>query len=185
MPRSSFHEAGVTSQVTLLRDDYRDLRGKFTKLVSIEMIEAVGEKYLPLFFAKCSELLLPNGAMCLQAIVLPDYRYASYRRSVDFIQRYIFPGGFLPSMQAIAGCVAQQTNFRFVHTEDFGQHYATTLARWRTILEKIESIRELGFDERFIRTWHYYLCYCEAGFREQQIGVSQLVLTKPGCRLTL
>lgn len=178
-----FHAAGLKSQVTLLRDDYRDLRGKFTKLVSIEMIEAVGEKYLPLFFAKCSELLLPNGAMCLQAIVLPDYRYASYRRSVDFIQRYIFPGGFLPSMQAIAGCVAQQTNFRFVHTEDFGHHYATTLARWREQFWKnIESIRELGFDERFIRTWHYYLCYCEAGFREQQIGVSQLVLTKPGCR---
>lgn len=184
--QNRFREAGLKSQVTLLKDDYRDLRGKFTKLVSIEMIEAVGEKYLPLFFAKCSELLLPQGAMCLQAILLPDYRYASYRRSVDFIQRYVFPGGFLPSMQAIASCVAQQTDLRFVHTEDFAHHYATTLALWRDqFWRNIESIRELGFDERFIRTWHYYLCYCEAGFREQQIGVSQLVLTKPGCRQVL
>ncbi len=181
--KNRFLEEGLQAQVTLLKDDYRDLCGKFTKLVSIEMIEAVGEKFLPVFFAKCSELLHPHGAMCLQAILLPDHRYASYRRSVDFIQRYIFPGGFLPSMQAIAGCVAQQTDFRFVHCEDFGPHYATTLAKWRERFWKnIESIRELGFDERFIRTWHYYLCYCEAGFREHQIGVAQLLLTKPGCR---
>ncbi len=178
-----FRESGVTERVTLLKDDYRDLQGQFDRVVSIEMIEAVGEAFLPSYFAKCSDLLNPQGIMCLQAITIPDHRYDAYRKSVDFIQRYIFPGGFLPSIGAIATCLGQVTDFRLFHSEDFGPHYATTLAHWRrNFWEQISKVKSLGFDERFIRTWHYYLCYCEAGFHERQIGVSQLVLTKPGCR---
>lgn len=178
-----FREAGVEHRVTLLKDDYRDLRGQYDKLVSIEMIEAVGEKFLPGYFAKCSALLKPHGMMCLQAITIPDHRYDTYRKSVDFIQRYIFPGGFLPSMGAMADCIGRGTDFRFLHVEDFAPHYAETLAHWRrNFWREIESVKSLGFDERFIRTWDYYLCYCEAGFRERRIGVAQLVLTKPACR---
>jgi cyclopropane-fatty-acyl-phospholipid synthase len=178
-----FRQGSLEDQVTLLREDYRDLSGKYDKLVSIEMIEAVGEKFLPTYFSKCSELLKPDGAMVLQAITIPDHRYDRYRKSVDFIQQYIFPGGFLPSIGAIANCVGKATDFRFFHTEDFGPHYADTLACWRrNFWDRIVEVRSLGFDERFIRTWHYYLCYCEAGFRERQIGVSQLLLTKPNCR---
>ncbi len=178
-----FREASLNDRITLLKDDYRELHGEYDKLVSIEMIEAVGEKFLPGYFAKCSELLKPHGMMCLQAITIPDHRYDTYRKSVDFIQRYIFPGGFLPSMSAMAGCIGRGTDFRFLHVEDFGPHYAETLARWRhNFWREIEAVKSLGFDERFSRTWHYYLCYCEAGFRERQIGVAQLTLTKPACR---
>jgi cyclopropane-fatty-acyl-phospholipid synthase len=179
-----FLASGLDKQITLLKEDYRDLRGTYSKLVSIEMIEAVGQRYLPNFFAKCSQLLEPDGAMCLQAILIPDHRYEGYCRSVDFIQRYIFPGGFLPSMGAIANCVGRKTDLRFIASDDFGPHYAQTLSLWRQqFWNNIDAVRALGFDERFIRTWHYYLCYCEAGFRERQIGVSQLLLAKPGCRL--
>ena len=178
-----FRDAAIDDRITLLKDDYRDLGEQYDKLVSIEMIEAVGEKYLPGYFAKCSQLLKPHGMMCLQAITIPDHRYDSYRKSVDFIQRYIFPGGFLPSIGAMANCVGAQTDFRFLHLEDFGPHYADTLSFWRrNFWQEIDAVRTLGFDDRFIRTWHYYLCYCEAGFRERQIGVSQILLTKPACR---
>jgi cyclopropane-fatty-acyl-phospholipid synthase len=178
-----FREADIDDRVRLLKQDYRDLSGKYDKLVSIEMIEAVGEKFLPGYFAKCSDLLKPDGMTCLQSITIPDHRYDNYRKSVDFIQRYIFPGGFLPSVAAIASAVGSQTDFRFLHSEDFGPHYAETLAHWRqNFWRDIEAVKSLGFDERFIRTWHYYLCYCEAGFRERQIGVSQITLTKPACR---
>ena len=143
------------------------------------MIEAVGEQYLPGYFAKCCQLLKPEGAMALQAITMPDYRYDAYRKSVDFIQTYIFPGGFLPSLGKISACLSQRTDLSLVHNEDFGTHYARTLAHWRqNFWDRIEDIRTLGFDERFVRMWHYYLSFCEAGFLERQIGVSQLVLTK-------
>ncbi len=178
-----FRRAGLEDRVTLLKQDYRDLEGRFDKLVSIEMIEAVGERYLPGYFAKCSQLLTDDGLMCLQAITIPDHRYQRYRKSVDFIQRYIFPGGFLPSMGKMASCVGQSTDLRFLHVEDFAAHYADTLAHWRgNFWQAIDAVKALGFDQHFIRTWHYYLCYCEAGFRERQIGVSQLLLAKPNCR---
>lgn len=180
---SRFRNAALDDRITLLADDYRALRGKYDKLVSIEMIEAVGEKFLPGYFAKCSDLLQPDGMMLLQAITIPDHRYDRYRKSVDFIQRYIFPGGFLPSMGAITTCLGRATDFRFFHAEDFGPHYAETLGRWRkTFWDNIQQVKTLGFDERFIRTWQYYLCYCEAGFHEREIGVAQLLLTKPACR---
>ena len=137
-----FREAGIDDRVRLLKQDYRDLSGKYDKLVSIEMIEAVGEKFLPGYFAKCSDLLKPDGMMCLQAITIPDHRYDEYRKSVDFIQRYIFPGGFLPSMGAMARSVGSQTNFRFLHTEDFAPHYAETLAHWRhNFWREIEGVK--------------------------------------------
>lgn len=184
--QNRFREASLEDRIVLLKEDYRDLKGKFSKLVSIEMIEAVGERFLPGYFAKCSELLEPDGMACLQAILIPDHRFDRYRRSVDFIQKYIFHGGFLPSMGAIASAVGTQTDFRFRHVEEFGQDYATTLELWReSFWSQIEKVKALGFDERFIRTWNYYLCYCEAGFHERQIGVAQLVLTKPDCRAAL
>jgi cyclopropane-fatty-acyl-phospholipid synthase len=175
-----FRNASLEEKITLLNDDYRDLSGKYDKLVSIEMIEAVGEKFLPAYLAKCSQLLKTNGMMLLQAITIPDHRYDLYRRSVDFIQQYIFPGGFLPSKGRIASCIGRSTDFHLLHSEDFGIHYARTLSLWRrNFWDHIEAIRRLGFNERFIRTWHYYLCYCEAAFRERQIGVSQILFAKP------
>jgi cyclopropane-fatty-acyl-phospholipid synthase len=178
-------EAGLADRITLVRQDYRDLKGQYDKLVSIEMIEAVGEKYLDMYFDKCSDLLKPNGMMLLQAITIPDHRYDEYRGSVDFIQRYIFPGGFLPSPSSIGQSLRRRTDFRLFHLEDIGAHYAKTLSRWReNFWSNIDHVRDLGFDEQFIRTWQYYLCYCEAGFRERQTGVSQILLTKPECRRT-
>lgn len=178
-----FAEANLNDRITLLKQDYRTLSGRYDKLVSIEMIEAVGERFLPTYFEKCSSLLKPEGMMCLQAITIPDSRYDSYRSSVDFIQRYIFPGGFLPSIGVISRCLASRTDMTLLHSEDFGTHYARTLNHWRQrFWESIDMVRTLGFDQRFIRTWNYYLCYCEAGFQERQIGVSQILLTKPACR---
>jgi cyclopropane-fatty-acyl-phospholipid synthase len=181
--KKRFQRGSLDNRITLLKEDYRDLHGKYDKLVSIEMIEAVGEKFLPGYFAKCSQLLHSNGMMLLQAITIPDHRYDSYRRSADFIQRYVFPGGFLPSMGKIGDCLRRTTDFRFFHAEDFGLHYALTLAHWRhNFWDNIAQVQALDFDERFIRIWHYYLCYCEAAFQERQTGVSQIVLTKPACR---
>ena len=175
-----FQDAGLGNRISLLKQDYRDLTGQFDKIASIEMIESVGAEYLPQFFQKCSELLTADGTMALQTITIPEYRYESYRRSVDFIQRYIFPGGLLPSLGSIAGALGAATDLRIVLAEDFAQHYATTLAAWRqSFWQNIESIKSLGFDQTFIRTWNYYLCYCEAGFHERQIGVAQMLLAKP------
>lgn len=175
-----FRESPSRDRIELQLTDYRDLRGEFDKLVSIEMIEAVGEQYLPTYFRQCSQLLKPSGAMLLQAITIPDCRYDRYRRSVDFIQKHIFPGGFLPSPSGITNCLRRGTDFNLEHVEDFSEHYARTLAAWRGNLNaKLPQVRELGFDDRFLRLWGYYLGYCEAGFRERRIGVSQWLLTKP------
>lgn len=175
-----FRCEGIADRVELLLEDYRDLTGEHDKLVSIEMIEAVGEKYLPEYFGACSRLLKPHGAMLLQAITIPDCRYDNYRRSIDFIQKHVFPGGFLPSPGTITDCLRRATDFRVDHVEDFAGHYARTLACWRDAVDQqVEPINALGFDERFLRLWRYYLSYCEAGFLERQIGVSQWLLTKP------
>lgn len=175
--------AGLTKQVTLLQQDYRDLTGKYDHLVSIEMIEAVGREYLDAYFQQCSQLLKPNGTMLLQAITIPDERVNRYAGGVDFIQRYIFPGGFLPSYGLIAGALGRKTDLRIVHAEDFGPHYAQTLKAWRAnFIDNLPRIRALGMDDYFLRMWEYYLAYCEAGFAERQIGVSQLVLSKPSHR---
>jgi cyclopropane-fatty-acyl-phospholipid synthase len=173
-------EAGLEDRVTVLLEDYRDLRGSYDKLVSIEMIEAVGWHYFPTFFRRCSELVADDGAMLLQAIVIDDRAYHVEKAGRSFINTYIFPGGCLPSMEVIARSVARVTDFRQVHSEDITAHYATTLARWRErFLDATDRLSELGYDERFRRLWELYLCYCEGGFRERRIQDVQLLLAKP------
>lgn len=176
-------EAGLEERVTVLCQDYRDLRGSFDKLASIEMIEAVGERHLNTYFRVCAQLLKPHGMMLLQAITVADQKYAQYRNEVDFIRHYIFPGGFLPSLTAIAETLGRATDLRVFHLEDIGAHYATTLRHWRErFLGNLDRVRAMDFPDTFIRMWEYYLCYCEGGFRERAIGAVQLLLTKPLCR---
>jgi len=183
LARSRIEEAGLTDRITLLLEDYRDVRGKFDKLVSVEMIEAVGHRYFDDYFRACSRLLRPDGAMLLQSIVMQDKHYEPYLRSVDFIQRYVFPGGCLPSLGAIVGSTARATDLRMIHVEDFGPHYAETLRAWRSrFRDRLDEVRALGYDERFVRLWTYYLAYCEAAFEERYIGVVQVQFDKPECR---
>ena len=174
---------GLEQQVTVLCDDYRDLTGTFDKLVSIEMIEAVGHRYLPVYFRQCASLLKPDGLMLLQAITIRDQRYAQSRRSVDFIQRYIFPGGALPSLSVLLDTASRRTALNLVHLEDFGADYALTLRHWRDNLRQGRStLAALGYDETFQRLWEFYLCYCQGGFEERAIGVAQLLWAAPQAR---
>jgi cyclopropane-fatty-acyl-phospholipid synthase len=176
-------QARLTDRISLLLRDYRDLTGQFDKLVSIEMVEAVGHQYLDAYFRKCGELLRPEGSLVLQAIVMPERRYPQYLRSVDFIQRYVFPGGCLPSLSAMLESVGRTTDLRFVHAEDFAPHYGETLRRWRRAFhERLDDVRRLGYPDEFIRLWTYYLCYCEAVFEERHVGVLQIQFDKPQCR---
>jgi cyclopropane-fatty-acyl-phospholipid synthase len=173
-------EADLGDRICVLLQDYRDLEGAYDKLVSIEMIEAVGYQYFDTYFAKCSGLLKPGGMMLLQAIVFPDQQYERYRCSVDFIQKYIFPGGCLPSVGEICRSIGRASDFQIFHLEDITLHYAETLAHWRQRFRaEIGQIRKLGFNDEFIRTWEFYFCYCEGGFRERAIGDVQILLTKP------
>jgi cyclopropane-fatty-acyl-phospholipid synthase len=172
--------AGLGDRVKLLNQDYRDLDGQYDKVVSIEMVEAVGEQYLDTYFRQCARLLKPGGRLVIQAIVVPEERFDSYRKSVDFIQKYIFPGGFLPSVSAMLDSVGRTSNLRLESLEDCSDHYARTLQAWRhRFFEHIDDVRSLGFDERFIRMWEYYLCYCEAAFREKAVRVVQIVWDRP------
>ncbi len=183
LTRDRVRGAGLEDRVTVLCQDYRELRGSFDKLVSIEMIEAVGERHLNTYFRACARLLKPHGMMLLQAITVADQKYKQYRNEVDFIRHYIFPGGFLPSLTAITEILARATDLRVFHLEDIGAHYAITLRHWRErFLSNLDRVRALGFPDTFIRMWEYYLCYCEGGFRERAIGTVQLLLTKPLCR---
>ena len=183
MARERVREAGLEDRVTVLCEDYRDLRGQYDKLVSIEMIEAVGERHLDTYFRACAERLKPHGMMLLQAITVADQKYRQYRNEVDFIRQYIFPGGFLPSLTAIAEILGRATDLRVFHLEDIGAHYATTLRCWRErFLVNLDQVQALGFPDTFIRMWEYYLCYCEGAFRERAISAAQLLLTKPRCR---
>ena len=182
--REKIAAAGLADRITLLLDDYRDLTGRYDKLVSIEMIEAVGARYLDTYTAQCSRLLEPHGAMLLQAITIRDQLYAEALRSVDFIQRYVFPGSFIPSVTAIADSLSRCTDLKVFHLEDIGPHYATTLRHWRAnFLARLPEVRQLGYPDAFVRLWEYYLCYCEGGFLERQLGDVQFLLTKPRCRL--
>ncbi|MCX6866390.1 MAG: cyclopropane-fatty-acyl-phospholipid synthase [Verrucomicrobia bacterium] len=174
---------GVAQQVELLFMDYRDLTGKYDKLVSIEMIEAVGHHFLDTYFRVCADRLQDNGIMALQAITITDQAYVAQIRSVDFIRRYIFPGGFIPSIEAITRSVAQASDLRLVHLEDITPHYARTLLAWRErFFANIDAIRNLGHTETFIRMWEYYLCYCEGAFLERYINNVQMILVKPDAR---
>ncbi|MDH4872722.1 cyclopropane-fatty-acyl-phospholipid synthase family protein [Pseudomonas sp. BN515] len=174
---------GLQQRVRVLRKDYRDLDGRYDKLVSIEMIEAVGHRYLAEYFRRCAELLKEDGLMLLQAITIRDQRYELARRSVDFIQRYIFPGGALPSLTRMLQTASAETQLNLLHMEDFGPHYARTLRLWHDNLRQSRhALLELGYDEAFQRLWEFYLCYCEGGFEERAIGVAQLLWAGPAYR---
>ena len=187
LARRRVRDAGLEGRVEIMKIDYRELQRSlgrsFDKLVSIEMIEAVGHRFFDTFFGVCSRMLRDDGLMALQAITVPDQRYDRYRRSVDFLQRYIFPGGLAPSIEVMNASVARATDMSLVSLEEIGRHYAETLAAWRERLTRgLGHLRELGHTEEFLRLWEYYFCYCEGGFRERQIGTVQLVLAKPGFR---
>ena len=176
-------EAGLKDRIQIRFKDYRDLKGRFDKLVSIEMIEAVGHHYLETFFRVCSNCLKEDGMMMLQAITIADRVFEKHKHSVDFIKRYIFPGSCIPSIAAISHAVAKITDLKMDHLEDITPHYARTLQAWRSrFFENIEQVKALGFSDAFIRMWEYYLSYCEAGFQERYLGDIQARLIKPGCR---
>jgi len=172
--------AGLEERVTVLLKDYRDLSGRYDRLVSIEMIEAVGWRHTGTFFAKCSELLADDGAMLLQAITIDDRAYEVEKASRSFINTHIFPGGCLPSLELIARNLARRTDMQTLQLEDLTPHYVETLRRWRSnFAENAGALGELGYDERFRRLWTLYLAYCEAGFAERRICDVQLLLAKP------
>jgi cyclopropane-fatty-acyl-phospholipid synthase len=176
-------EAGLTDRITVLLEDYRDLTGTFDRLVSIEMIEAVGHHYLETFFDRCAALLAPDGLAAVQAITIQDRYYESARREVDFIKRYIFPGSCIPSVSALTGAMAP-TDLRLVHMDDMTPDYAETLRRWRDrFLERWPDIADLGFEDPFKRLWDFYFCYCEGGFDEAVLGSVQMTFAKPGARM--
>ena len=176
-------EAGLGGRITLLQSDYRDLSGQYDKLVSIEMIEAVGADFQDSYFGQIGRLLKPDGLALVQAITIEDHRYEQALKSVDFIKRHVFPGCFIPSINAMLASKTRSSDLALVALEDFGLSYARTLQAWRErFLAQLPAVRAQGFDERFIRLWEFYLAYCEGGFRERSIGVSHLVLAKPGWR---
>lgn len=175
--------AGLQDRVTLLLEDYRDLQGRYDKVVSIEMIEAVGAPYLPAYLGKIGDLLEADGLALLQAITIEDHRYRQALRSVDYIKRFVFPGSFIPSIDAIVQAKTRATDLQLVAQHDFGPSYALTLQAWRQrFLANLTAVRAQGYDERFIRLWEFYLAYCEGGFRERSIGVSHLLMARPGHR---
>lgn len=175
--------AGLSDRVTVLKQDYRDLRGTWDKLVSVEMIEAVGAPHLDTYLSTCARLVRPDGQFALQAITIADQQFEAARDSVDFIKRYIFPGSFIPSTTAILQSATAHTDLRLVHLEDFGPHYARTLELWRRNLRATwEDARALGYDETFLRLWEFYLAYCEGGFTERFLGVNQMLFRRPDNR---
>jgi cyclopropane-fatty-acyl-phospholipid synthase len=175
--------AGLEGRITVLLEDYRDLRGRFDKLVSIEMIEAVGWQYFDTFFERCAALLAPDGAMLLQAITIDERAYDVEKAKRSFANTHVFPGGCLPSLSVIAGSVARVTDMRQIALEDITSHYVQTLRCWReNFLAQLERVRSLGYDGRFQRTWELYLAYCEGGFGGGRIGNVQLLLAKPQFR---
>lgn len=165
--------------------DYRDLKGQYDKLVSVEMVEAVGHEYLEDYFAVCSRVLKDDGQACIQAITMPNKRYRDYLKTNDFIQEFIFPGSCVPSLTALQLAITESTDLRVNHLEDFGLHYARTMREWLdTFISRLDDVRQLGYEDDFIRLWEYYMCYCEAGFLERYTSVIQMVLNKPRCRNT-
>jgi cyclopropane-fatty-acyl-phospholipid synthase len=174
---------GLSERITLLEQDYRVLEGQYDKLVSVEMIEAVGAHYYPAYFSKCSAMLKPEGLMLIQAITISDQRYQQSLTKTDFIKRYIFPGGQLPSNAAITANVAAHTDMQLIGMEDITYDYALTLRAWRERFQnRLQDVRQLGCDEVFVRMWRFYLCFCEGGFLERVIHTGQFLLAKPGFR---
>jgi len=181
--REQVKAAGLEDRITILEQDYRELEGQYDRVVSIEMIEAVGAEFLPSYFKVLGERLKPEGKLLLQAITVPDQRYDYARKQVDFIKRYIFPGGFLPSVSVMTEHFTRHTDLVATELYDIGLDYARTLHHWRErFLATLPKIRELGFDQRFIRMWDYYLCYCEGAFLERAISTVHIVATGPQWR---
>ncbi|MEI7869580.1 MAG: cyclopropane-fatty-acyl-phospholipid synthase family protein [Candidatus Methylumidiphilus sp.] len=173
-------KAGQAGRVTVLLEDYRELKGQYDKLVSIEMIEAVGHHYYAKFFRQCAALLKPDGAMLIQAITIADQQFANARDEVDFIKRYIFPGSCIPAITPLLQAATRSSDLKLIHLEDIGPHYATTLNHWRqNFFSHIDEVRKLGYPDSFIRMWEFYLTYCEAGFIERVLGDVQLLFMKP------
>lgn len=176
-------EAGLQDRVTVLQQDFRDLTGRYDKLVSIEMVEAIGAANLRTYFSTIGRLLKPDGLALIQAITIEDHRYAQALRAVDYIKRFVFPGAFIPSIAALLAAKTAGCELALVQLEDFGSSYARTLQIWRErFLERRDEVLAQGFDDAFIRLWTFYLAYCEGGFRERSIGVAQLLLAGPHCR---
>jgi cyclopropane-fatty-acyl-phospholipid synthase len=183
LARSRVAAAGLSDRVEVLLVDYRDLSGRYDRLVSIEMIEAIGHQYLDTYFRKVGELLAPDGMALIQAITIEDYRYAQALRSVDFIKRHVFPGSFIPSISVMLDAVARASDLKLFNLEDIGPSYALTLHAWRErFLRQRDRVRSLGYPERLVRMWDYYLAYCEGGFIERATGDVQMLLSKPGAR---
>jgi cyclopropane-fatty-acyl-phospholipid synthase len=183
LARERVRAAGLDGRVKVRLEDYRNLSGRYDKLVSIEMIEAIGHQYLDSYFGKIGELLENHGMALIQAITIEDHRYAQALRAVDFIKRYIFPGSFIPSISAMLAAAARMSDLKLFQLEDIGPSYALTLAAWRERFhQRLADVRALGYDERFVRMWDFYLAYCESGFRERSTGDVQMLLARPGCR---
>lgn len=181
--RDAVRREGLEDRITLLFDDYRDLTGTYDKLVSIEMVEAVGHEFHDTFFKKCCELLKPDGQMLLQSITIADRQYDRYKKDVDFIKRYIFPGGCLTSVTDMSRTMTEHTDMRTIHLEDIGPHYATTLRHWHDrFFAQIDKVKKLGYSSEFIRMWQFYLCYCESAFMERAIGTVQMLIMRPDAR---
>ncbi|MDN7138645.1 class I SAM-dependent methyltransferase [Pseudidiomarina sp. 1ASP75-14] len=181
--KKKVQEEGLAEQITVLKNDYRDLQGQYDKLISVEMIEAVGRHYMATYFQTCSRLLKPDGKMALQAITIADQRMRSYANSVDFIQQHIFPGGFLPSLTMITEMFTKHTDMVVRKLDDIGFDYAQTLHDWRQRFNAAHpQLQDQGYDARFGRLWNFYLCYCEGGFLERSVSAVQLVASKPACR---
>jgi cyclopropane-fatty-acyl-phospholipid synthase len=178
--RQRISDAGLEDRIEVIYSDYRELNGQYDKLVSIEMIEAIGHQNYDNYFARCSALLKPDGLMLIQAITIADQHYEAARRSVDFIQRYIFPGSCIPSLSILAASVQRSSDMRLYHLEDIGPHYARTLQLWREqFLDNVAQVRKLGYPNTFIRMWEFYLSYCEGGFIERALGDAQMLFIKP------
>lgn len=183
LARARIAEAGLQDRIDVRLEDYRDLTGQYDKLVSIEMVEAIGAEYLETYFAQLGRLLKPDGLALLQAITIEDHRYRQTLKCVDFIKRFVFPGSFIPSISAMLAAKTRACDLGLVAQEDFGASYARTLHAWRErFLARLPEVRAQGFDERFIRMWEFYLAYCEGGFRERSIGVSHLLFANSGWR---
>ena len=181
--RALVRARGLDGRVDIVLSDYRDLTGRFDKLVSVEMVEAVGHRFLPAYFRACSRLLKPHGLLALQAITIRDQRYRQALRSVDFIKKHIFPGGFMPSVSVLVDAAARHTDTVLIELEDLGQDYARTLREWSRRFEaRRADIAALGFDERFLRRWRFYFAYCEGGFLERAISDVQMLFAMPEYR---
>ena len=173
-------DAGLSDRVQVLLCDYRKMTGQYDRIISVEMLEAVGKAYYPAFFRQCDKLLKPDGILAIQTITIPDQRYKSYSKATDWMRLFIFPGGLLPSLTALTEVLTDHTSFVVKHVESIGPHYALTLEQWKErFLKNRERIIDLGFSESFIRRWEYYFSYCQAGFEEQYIDNLQIVLTRP------